>query len=173
MQPISLVTPEYAERRSLRANSDCPELWEILDSVYDPELPHVTIWDLGILVDVKCTTVPSTQLQHCTVIVSPTYSGCPAVDVISDDIKSALQNAGIPEVDVQITLSPAWHTDLMSPQAKAALHRQGIAPPAKTIQCPQCDSEDIQLISQFGSTACKALYRCNSCLEPFDYFKDF
>lgn len=168
MQHISLVTPEYAARRAMRANSDCPELWAVLDTVFDPELPYVTIWDLGILVDVEQTA------QHsCKVIVSPTYSGCPAVDVISDDIKAALIKEGMQSVTVEVSLSPAWHTDLMSPDAKHALHKQGIAPPAEVVHCPQCGSGDVHVISQFGSTACKALYRCNSCLEPFDYFKDF
>ena len=168
MQHISLVTEQYATRRALRANSQCAALWNVLDNVFDPELPHVTIWDLGILVDVQ--TIDDT---HCKVVVSPTYSGCPAIDIISADIKSALINSGMQVVDIEISLAPAWCTDLISPQGKTAMRNQGIAPPGDSVACPQCSSESVSLISQFGSTACKALYRCNSCLEPFDYFKDF
>ncbi|MEH6444410.1 MAG: 1,2-phenylacetyl-CoA epoxidase subunit PaaD [Oceanospirillaceae bacterium] len=168
MQHISLVTPEYADRRAIRANSDCPQLWDILDDVFDPELPAVTIWDLGILVNVQAL-----DGNDCKVVVSPTYSGCPAIGVISDDIKIALQHAGFNCVEVQVSLAPAWCTDLISPAGKTAMLQQGIAPPADKVVCPQCQSESVALISQFGSTACKALYRCKSCLEPFDYFKDF
>ena len=168
MQHISLVTPEFAARRALRANSTCPQLWSTLDTVFDPELPHVTIWDLGILVDVQ-----QLDEKHCKVIVSPTYSGCPAIDVISEDIVSALNGAGVEQVEVAVSLSPAWNTDLISPAGKAAMLSQGIAPPGKSVNCPQCGSGHTSVISQFGSTACKALYRCNDCLEPFDYFKEF
>lgn len=168
MSQISLVTPEYAARRALRANAEHGALWQCLDQVFDPELPHVTIWDLGILVDIQDVTPRS-----CTVIVTPTYSGCPAVDIISQDIVAALLLAGLSEVKVKVTLSPAWSTDLISPQGKAAMHQQGIAPPQAEVHCPQCGSDDTHLLSQFGSTACKALYRCGSCAEPFDYFKEF
>ncbi|MGB1238111.1 MAG: 1,2-phenylacetyl-CoA epoxidase subunit PaaD [Pseudomonadales bacterium] len=168
MSQISLVTPEYASRRAVRANSDTPELWLALDSVHDPELPQVTIWDLGILVDVQ-------RHSHsaCTVVVTPTYSGCPAIDIISQDIEACLNAYGVCEVAVEVTLSPAWSTDLISPEGKVAMRNQGIAPPQEQVSCPLCCSENTQLISQFGSTACKALYRCNSCAEPFDYFKEF
>ena len=168
MQYISLVTPEYAARRANRANSDCADWWSILDQVFDPELPHVTIWDLGILVNVEKLADFS-----CKVTVSPTYSGCPAVDMISDDIVIALNQAGVENVAVEVSLSPAWNTALISPDGKAAMRKQGIAPPGDPIKCPQCHSDNVNVISQFGSTACKALYRCNSCLEPFDYFKEF
>lgn len=168
MQTISVVTPEYAARHALRANSQCPELWDVLDSVFDPELPQVSIWDLGILVDVQ--TLAS---QRLNVVVTPTYSGCPAIDVISDDIIEALNGAGFLEVRVEVTLSPAWNTDLISPAGKIAMRKQGIAPPDAEVHCPLCGSENTVVISQFGSTACKALYRCHSCQEPFDYFKEF
>jgi len=168
MQTISVVTPEYAARHALRANSGCRTLWEILDSVFDPELPHVSIWDLGILVDVQDLCG-----QGVKVVVTPTYSGCPAIDVISEDIVAALNDAGITEVEVQVSLSPAWNTDLISPAGKMAMRNQGIAPPSTEVHCPLCGSENTAVISQFGSTACKALYRCHSCQEPFDYFKEF
>ncbi|EPJ49560.1 MAG: phenylacetate-CoA oxygenase subunit PaaJ [Osedax symbiont Rs2] len=168
MQQISLVTPEFAARRALRANSQCPHLWSVLDNVFDPELPHVTIWDLGILVDVH-----SLDSSRCKVVVSPTYSGCPAIDVISEDIVSALNSAGVQQVEVAVSLKPAWNTDLISPAGKAAMLKQGIAPPDKSVNCPLCGSGHTSVISQFGSTACKALYRCNDCLEPFDHFKEF
>jgi ring-1,2-phenylacetyl-CoA epoxidase subunit PaaD len=168
MQAISVVTPEYAARHALRANSSCHSLWEILDKVFDPELPQVSIWDLGILVNVQYL-----HIQGVKVVVTPTYSGCPAIDVISADIIAALNGAGIAEVEVQVSLSPAWSTDLISPAGKIAMRNQGIAPPDSEVHCPLCGSENTGVISQFGSTACKALYRCHSCQEPFDYFKEF
>ena len=160
-----------------------------LGEVMDPEVPVVSIVDLGILRDVQWLDASKTM---AVVTVTPTYSGCPATEVIAQSIRAALQMRGISKVEVRIQLSPAWTTDWMTPQGRDALRQYGIAPPAaraaivdgsqvidiaalmpaKTIvPCPQCDSRKTRLLSQYGSTACKALYQCNSCSEPFDYFK--
>jgi ring-1,2-phenylacetyl-CoA epoxidase subunit PaaD len=160
-----------------------------LGQVMDPEVPVVSIVDLGILRDVQWH---ESQADTVIVTVTPTYSGCPATEVIAQTIREALQTRGIEQVDVRTQLSPAWTTDWMTPQGRDALRAYGIAPPAAiafqhdgsqvidiaalssskvVVPCPQCDSRKTRLLSQYGSTACKALYQCNSCLEPFDYFK--
>lgn len=152
--------------------------WEVAASVIDPEVPVLTIEDLGILRDV------SADGDRVTVTITPTYSGCPAVDVIRDDIIMALTAAGFADVEVSLTLSPAWTTDWMSEAGKQKLREYGIAPPtgraaAKTgpiplrlsVACPRCGSLDTKEVSRFGSTACKSLYECRACLEPFDYFR--
>lgn len=166
---LSVLSPEYASRKAKRTNSDNPDLWTLLDQVCDPELPGVTIWDLGILQNVRETP------EDIEVEITPTYSGCPAVDTIREDIKAALLGAGNEKVKVRVVLSPAWSTDMMSPQGKAQLKAIQIAPPNQQnkVYCPKCDSKDTTLVSQFGSTACKALYQCSACLEHFDYFKHF
>jgi ring-1,2-phenylacetyl-CoA epoxidase subunit PaaD len=164
-----------------------------LGQVMDPEVPVVSIVDLGILRDVQWH---ESQADTVIVTVTPTYSGCPATEVIAQTIREALQAHGIEQVDVRTQLSPAWTTDWMTAQGREALRAYGIAPPAAgalrgdgslvidiaaltfnkvsskvVVPCPQCDSRKTRLLSQYGSTACKALYQCNSCLEPFDYFK--
>ena len=108
-------------------------------------------------------------------VVTPTYSGCPAVDTIISDITTALNQNGYQQVEVKVTLSPAWTTEMMSPAGKAHLKSIHIAPPSNQdiVECPVCDSKNIKLISQFGSTACKSLHQCNDCSEVFDYFKHF
>lgn len=154
------------------------DVYAILAQVEDPEVPVLTIEDLGVLRDVE---IDGSRID---VIITPTYSGCPAMDMITVNIKAAMQEAGYDDVHVKLVLSPAWTTDWMSEAGKQKLKAYGIAPPAektgdksflfgeeKTIPCPQCDSTNTEVISQFGSTACKALYRCNDCKEPFDYFK--
>jgi ring-1,2-phenylacetyl-CoA epoxidase subunit PaaD len=150
---------------------------EIAASVTDPEVPVLTIADLGILRDVAVAG------DRVTVTITPTYSGCPAVDVIRDDLILALSAAGFIEVDVHLTLAPAWTTDWMSDEGKRKLEAFGIAPPTGraavrgpipvrlSIRCPQCGSLDTREVSRFGSTSCKALYECRTCLEPFDHFK--
>ena len=168
---IPTLNPVYAERRAMREQSAHSEIWKLLDQVYDPELPGLTIWDLGILQDVKQLADDSWQI-----VITPTYSGCPAVDAISDDIKTAMQDGGYEKVSVKVALAPAWTTDMMSPRGAAHLKSIQIAPPIadddhQLPACPLCDSPNTHLISQFGSTACKALYQCNDCHEPFDYFK--
>ena len=154
--------------------TDKTQLFELLSSVCDPEIPVLTLQDLGVLRDISMSG------NEVKVTITPTYSGCPAVDVMQADIKSALNNAGYQHVTIQQSLSPAWTTDWMSDAGRQKLRAYGIAPPARIsgqqteqpgIQCPQCGSDEVKRISEFGSTACKALYQCQDCLEPFDYFK--
>lgn len=145
---------------------------KLLDEVVDPEIPVLTIADLGILRNVTID-------HHGSVVVTitPTYSGCPAMSTIVEDIEAALANVGIERVTVRTVFQPAWTTDWMTDTAKEKLRNFGIAPPAETVGespsvlCPQCTSGDTRTVSVFGSTACKALMVCSSCLEPFDYFK--
>jgi ring-1,2-phenylacetyl-CoA epoxidase subunit PaaD len=151
-------------------NTDTAQLFKLLSSVCDPEIPVLTLQDLGVLRDV---TIAGDEVK---VTITPTYSGCPAVEVMQVDIKTALAEAGYQHVTVQQSLSPAWTTDWMSDAGREKLRAYGIAPPARqaeqaNIQCPQCGSGDVKRISEFGSTACKALYQCQDCREPFDYFK--
>ena len=168
---IPTVSPEYAERLNRRSLSEHQEMWAILDSVYDPELPAVTIWDLGILHDITWTS------DGWLVEITLTYSGCPAVGVIKEDIELAFKQANINDsITIDVILAPAWTTEFISPSGKQQLKSINIAPPVnedETIHCPLCDSENTVVISEFGSTSCKALYRCKDCLEPFDYFKPF
>ena len=164
---IPTLHPIFAERVSYRNNSNCAELWNILDGVFDPELPGLTLWDLGVLQDVQ-------QVNECiTVVITPTYSGCPAVDAMSEDAVKALNSAGYSKVEVSVVLAPAWTTDMISPAGKQQLQALHIAPPNNEgkVACPVCNSNDSQVLSEFGSTACKAMYKCNHCLEVFDYFK--
>jgi len=166
---ISIVTPEFASRKSYRASSVHSKIWNILDNVFDPELPGLTIWDLGILQDVN------EENNVVLITVTPTYSGCPAVDTIIMDIQTELSKNGYRKIEVKITLSPAWTTEMMSPAGKAHLKSIQIAPPDKNdkVCCPVCESQNTKVLSQFGSTACKSLYQCNDCFEAFDYFKHF
>lgn len=145
----------------------------ILREVPDPEIPVLTIADLGILRDVEISN------DGINVIITPTYNGCPAMDMIAMNIRLALLEHGYKNIKITSVLSPAWTTDWMSEEGKRKLKEYGIAPPASRsdvpsdllIECPQCHSTNTRLISEFGSTACKALYQCNDCKEPFDYFK--
>lgn len=153
-------------------------IWQLLAQVPDPEVPVLNVLDLGVVREVNWND------EKLEIVITPTYTGCPAMDVISVNIKAILQEAGYENVEVKLVLSPAWTTDWLSEEGKQKLKAYGIAPPvgksadktalfgeAKQIHCPQCDSHNTEMISQFGSTACKALYRCKDCLEPFDYFK--
>lgn len=155
------------------------EVWAILEKVKDPEVPVLSIIDLGVLRAVQFDATGT-----LTIIITPTYSGCPAMDTISMDIRLKLMEHGIREVQIIQQLSPAWTTDWMTEEGKEKLRAYGIAPPnpkqqvchhelfaTEAIQCPHCNSWHTELISQFGSTACKALYRCMDCREAFDYFK--
>jgi len=166
---IPTISPEFAQRRAFRQNSTHQDIWNVLDKVFDPELPGLTIWDLGILQDVQLVD------DVYNIVVTPTYSGCPAIDTIKADIKTALAKIGFDETTVQVTLAPAWSTEMMSPAGKAHLKSINIAPPDQMdrVNCPICDSENTRLISQFGSTACKSLHQCGDCSEVFDYFKHF
>jgi ring-1,2-phenylacetyl-CoA epoxidase subunit PaaD len=163
------------------------KIWSILETVTDPEVPVLTIKDLGIIRDVKITEAQNspTGVESVEITITPTYSGCPAMDVISMNIRMALLQEGIKNISIKQILSPAWTTDWMSEEGKQKLKAYGIAPPQykqvvcepelfgmeEAIQCPLCNSYNTRLVSQFGSTACKALYQCNDCKEPFDYFK--
>lgn len=154
------------------------EAWRIAASVADPEVPVLTIEDLGVLRSVEVAG----SAVH--VDITPTYSGCPAMDAIRDDLVLSLTAAGFSTVDVCLVLSPAWTTDWMSDAGRRKLEEYGIAPPtgraavgsgpirlALSVRCPQCGSLDTREVSRFGSTSCKALYECRACLEPFDHFK--
>lgn len=155
-------------------------IYKILEQVNDPEIPVLTILDMGIVRDVICD-----DQNNIEIIITPTYSGCPAMDAIAFDIKMKLIENGFTHVKVTYTLQPAWTTDWMSDEGKNKLKAYGIAPPQnmskrinsmlfaqeENIDCPQCHSTNTKLLSEFGSTACKALYQCNDCKEPFDYFK--
>ncbi len=166
---IPLMPVEQLERQLRRRNSSSPALWDVLDTVMDPEIPVISIWELGVLQDVEW------QDDRIVVTITPTYSGCPAMTVIAEDIEAAMHDAGYDAVEVTTQLSPAWTTDWMSSAAKNKLRNYGIAPPAKDSEpsCPQCDSTNVKRISEFGSTACKSLYQCGDCAELFDHFKNF
>lgn len=152
------------------------EVYRVLATIPDPEIPVVSIEEMGMLRDVVIDD------EGYTVIITPTYTGCPAMAMIEADIKMTLEKAGVRPVKVRQVIEPAWTTDWMTEAAKEKLRKYGIAPPltsscslgvfsSNTIACPRCGSEQTTLLSQFGSTACKALYKCNSCKEPFEYFK--
>jgi ring-1,2-phenylacetyl-CoA epoxidase subunit PaaD len=148
-------------------------IWQLLETVCDPEVPVLTIIDLGIVRKVEI------ENDKSIISITSTYSGCPAMDMIAMNIKMCLLENGYKNIEVKQILSPAWTTDWMTETGKQKLKQYGIAPPLKNInhtpengiECPQCNSKDTSLISEFGSTACKALYKCNTCKEPFDYFK--
>lgn len=146
------------------------QIWEWLAQVPDPEIPVISVVDLGIVREVKLLEVA------VEVTVTPTYSGCPATQMIANDIETALQSRGIDNLVIKTQIAPAWTTDWLSPAGREKLERYGIAPPEPAggpKYCPLCTSKDVEKISQFGSTPCKAQWRCRSCLEPFDYFKCF
>ena len=158
-------------------------VWALAATVCDPEVPVLTIEDLGVLRTVHlANTAGDAHAPAVTVEITPTYSGCPAVDAMRDDIVSALRDAGYDDVTVRTVLAPAWTTDWMSEAGKAKLEAFGIAPPGRRgrdgrvglglgIRCPHCGSLHTREVSHFGSTSCKALYVCQKCGEPFDHFK--
>ena len=154
------------------------DIWRILEEVKDPEVPVLSIVDLGVVRAV------SVQDDRVDITITPTYSGCPAMDTIRMDIRLKLLEKGFKHIQVQQSLSPAWTTDWMSEAGKEKLKAFGIAPPnpkqqfchtemfaEEAVQCPHCGSYHTRLVSQFGSTACKAMYQCAECKEAFDYFK--
>jgi len=160
----------------IKENITIDKIWKLMEDIFDPEIPVLSIADLGIIRDIKI------EEEEAEILITPTYSGCPAMDVISMNIRIALVENGFKKIKITQQLSPAWTTDWMSEIGKEKLKTYGIAPPiGKTfdnnyleelkVACPLCHSLNTKLISQFGSTACKALYQCNDCLEPFDYFK--
>ena len=148
------------------------KILSILETVTDPEVPVLTILDLGIIKNIEF------QNNNPVITVTTTYSGCPATDVINADIRLTLLEHGYENIIIKNQLTPPWTTDWMSEEGKRKLKEYGIAPPDKKfkiakdgVECPQCHSKNTRLISEFGSTACKALLQCNDCKEPFDYFK--
>jgi ring-1,2-phenylacetyl-CoA epoxidase subunit PaaD len=154
----------------------CEQVLEWLGAVADPEIPVLTIADLGLVRGVRIGDEVVVQL-------TPTYSGCPATEVIEQSVVDALRDKGVQNVRIERVLSPPWTTDWISTEGRAKLREYGIAPPAaggskrellhgaRSIACPRCGSTETALVSEFGSTACKASYKCNACLEPFEYFK--
>ena len=183
---------EQYQREKMRRNSQYPQLWQWLDQVKDPEIPVLSLWDMGILKNVE-------QLNKRVVItITPTYSGCPAMDVIKEDIEKVLHDHGVNSCLVKTELAPAWTTDWMTEKGRQQLREFGIAAPDDVItvndvsanddstskqdadqilsantqvRCPHCGSHDTYMVSEFGSTACKALFQCHQCSEPFDLFK--
>lgn len=154
------------------------KLFRVLETVPDPEIPVLSIMEMGVVRSAKLNDDNIVEVD-----ITPTYSGCPAMDVIADDIKKALKGAGY-ESKIRLVLAPAWSTDWITPKGRLALEKYGIASPLepeadkeallgnkKLVKCPQCGSFNTKLVSQFGSTACKAFFQCEDCLEPFDYFK--
>jgi len=147
---------------------DVQTVWQWLDEVPDPEIPVISVVDLGIVREVAW------QGAMLEVTITPTYSGCPATGVISLDIETALRARGVEAISLKRVLSPAWTTDWLSDKGRARLQEYGIAPPNPAggpEHCPQCGAGNLEKVSQFGSTPCKAHWRCLDCLEPFDYFK--
>jgi ring-1,2-phenylacetyl-CoA epoxidase subunit PaaD len=166
--------------------TETKKIWKILEQVYDPEVPVLSVVDLGIIRKIEIySAAEKTPLGSLGVYITPTYSGCPAMDVISMNIRIMLSALGFKNIKIIQSLSPAWTTDWMSEEGKQKLKAYGIAPPNpkqqvcndklfaadEAVQCPHCDSFHTHRISEFGSTACKALYQCDDCKEPFDYFK--
>jgi ring-1,2-phenylacetyl-CoA epoxidase subunit PaaD len=154
------------------------QVWDALRAVPDPEIPVISVCDLGIVREVH------TGADAVTVVVTPTYSGCPATEVIATSIRDALTRAGVSRVEIQTRLSPPWTTDWIAPEAAERLRAYGIVPPSSAapaglqplrfvprLACPRCGSQHTERLSEFGSTACKATYRCLDCREPFEYFK--
>lgn len=174
------MTAMYISDFESRTRTPQQRAWDIAATVVDPEIPVLTIADLGILrnVDVQGNSV--------TVTITPTYSGCPAMDAIRDDVYAAFKKEGYQDVHVDLVLAPAWTTDWMTEAGKQKLQEYGIAPPTGhskagghsgpvrlglAVKCPQCNSLNTKELTRFGSTSCKALYVCQDCKEPFDYFK--
>ena len=163
---IPLLPVEELARRRRRAESQWPEIWSLLDAVMDPEIPVISLYELGVLqdVDVRDGVVVLTM--------TPTYIGCPALQIMEEDAREVLASAG--HSSVEVNLSPAWTTAWLTAAAREKLTRYGVAAPRERmdqVSCPQCGSYDVSIVSEFGSTACKALYRCGDCLEPFDLLK--
>ena len=208
---INMTLATTASSSPALLESTVEKAWQLLESLTDPEIPVVTLRELGILRDVR-TAVAMDGTEHLEVVITPTYSGCPAMGQIEDDVHNLLQAHGL-KGKVKTQLAPAWTTDWITPEAKEKLRAYGIAPPHSgadhdcqthtssangsstsassiiqfaarsasnpgrheliAVPCPQCNSNNTTETSHFGSTACKALYRCLDCMEPFDYFKPY
>ena len=141
------------------------KIWGMLENIPDPEIPNVSIVEMGIIRGI--------EYNHDTlnVIITPTYSGCPAIDLIKREIKQNLIMKGINDFEITTSLFPPWTTEWLNEETKNKLKSIGIAPPEKKIECPYCNSDEVKVISEFGSTACKAFYKCIHCIETFEYFK--
>ena len=192
------TSPDRGEPAPAGADALLARARELAAAVPDPEIPAVTLEDLGILRSVH------REDERVVVVLTPTYTGCPATQVIADDVRQALADGGVADADVRLTLSPPWTTDWITPRGRERLREYGIAPPGacaggtavlrfvprgavrtaaaadaptdvqtETIACPRCDSAEVERVSEYGSTPCKALYRCTACREPFDYFKPY
>jgi ring-1,2-phenylacetyl-CoA epoxidase subunit PaaD len=162
-------------------NKEIEKILEILNSIPDPEVPVLTVIDLGIIRDINIISAG----KSVEIVITPTYSGCPAMETIAMNIRIALLNIGYKDVMVTKVLSPAWTTDWITEHGRQKLKAYGIAPPGmmakkssselfsepENVQCPNCNSYNTRMISEFGSTSCKSLYQCNDCKEPFDHFK--
>jgi len=146
-------------------NGKINKIWELLNTVPDPEIPVISVVELGVIRNVTYKN------NSYIVSITPTYSGCPAVKAFQDDIKSCFKDNGINNFKLELIYSPAWTTDWMTDATKEKLRKYGIAPPSNTVICTQCNSKKTKLVSEFGATACKALYKCTDCLEPFEFFK--
>jgi len=145
-----------------------PAIRAAVGAVVDPEIPALSIDDLGILRDIRI------EDDRVTVVITPTYSGCPAMDAIRQDIAAALRSAGVERFEIETVLTPPWTTDWMSAEARERLRADGIAPPiaGTVVACPHCGSATTEVVSRFGSTSCKALLVCSACGEPFHHFKE-
>ncbi len=178
--------PDYTDdlKKTTSINDEEKKVWLILEQVSDPEVPVLSIVDLGIVREVRIDVLSTYPLESLStsITITPTYSGCPAMDMIVTNIRIALSLKGYTNINIYTILSPAWTTDWMTEQGKEKLKAYGIAPPIGKsfnkknledlqVECPQCRSNNSRLISDFGSTSCKALFQCNDCQEPFDYFK--
>ncbi|MBC8266895.1 MAG: phenylacetate-CoA oxygenase subunit PaaJ [Flavobacteriales bacterium] len=146
-------------------NGNTNKIWELLNTVPDPEIPVISVVELGVIRDVKFTN------NSFLILITPTYSGCPATKTFQDDISSCLKENEITNFELKIKYDPPWTTDWMSDSTKEKLRKYGIAPPSNIVICPQCNSKNTSLISEFGATACKSLFKCIDCLEPFEFFK--
>ena len=142
-------------------------IWRMLETIPDPEIPEISIVDLGIIRDVQYDD------DAIIITITPTYSGCPAMSFIKEEIIYNMELQGVLNYQINTSLAPPWTTDWMSDPVKEKLKEAGIAPPSFEVICPQCDSEKVEVVSDFGSTACKALYKCKKCNEPFPHFKQF
>jgi len=146
-------------------NGDVKYIWDILNTVPDPEIPVISVVELGVIRNVEFKN------NFFIISITPTYSGCPAVKAFTDDIKKCLKDHEIRNFKIVLTYDPPWTTEWMSEETKKKLLKYGISPPSEIPVCPQCKSCQTTLVSEFGATACKSLYKCKDCLEPFEHFK--
>ncbi len=174
------IRENLPDLRNPRFNDTEQQVWQRLEQIPDPEVPVITITELGVVRDIHWDG------ERLRITITPTYTGCPAMSLFTAEIRAAMHELGFEKLEIETVFSPAWTTDWMSDAAKEKLRRYGIAPPvqpvsspddlfapAPQVPCPHCGSEHTRETSRFGSTSCKALYTCDDCLEPFEYFKHF